>query len=527
MSSTAKKGLVAGAFSLALAGLISKVLGVIYIVPFQNMAGDYVMALYQYAYSIYVVMLQVTTAGIPLAMSKMISERNALHDYAGADHIYRVGARYLAGAGLIIFLFTMLTAGLVATWMGNYNASTAIRTLGFALLIVPLLAAMRGYVQGHQEMALSGNSQVVEQFVRVSMILALVFLATTLGAHPNTIAASAVLGAVLGALASLIFLARKVVHIRRENRKKYRTASTEPNKVVFRRILKYAIPISMTSLVLPLSQLIDSFTITNLLQYGMGMTEEMASSEYGVFTARALRLVALPLALATGVGLSLMPAISEAIAERKPHLRNSRVITSFRLTSFFAFPTMVGIYVLAGPINVAMFEDLRGTDTIQMVALMAIFSSYELVSIYILQALGHMYLPIRYMFTGLGLKLLLNIILVPMYGIYGAAIASVSGYALSSLLNFWAVRRHADIPMSFNELIGKPVVASLLMGVVVYLVTWIPFKVLFPWDRIASLITVMVGGIVGAAMFGLLMVLLKGISQDEMRRLPVVKRFVR
>ena len=346
MSTNAKKGLVAGAFSLALAGLISKVLGVVYIVPFQNMAGDYVMALYQYAYSMYVVMLQITTAGIPLAMSKMISERNALHDHAGADHIYRVGARYMTVAGLIIFLFTMLTGGFVATWMGNYNASTAIRTLGLALLFVPLLAAMRGYVQGHQEMALSGNSQVVEQFVRVVMILLLVFVTSTMGASSNTVAASAVLGAVLGAMASLIFLARRVVHIRRENRKKYRNASTESNKVVFRRILKYAIPISMTSLVLPLSQMVDSFTITNLLQYGMGLSQEVASSEYGVLTARALRLVALPLALATGVGLSLMPAISEAIAERKTAVRNSRVITSFRLTSFFAFPTAVGIYVL-------------------------------------------------------------------------------------------------------------------------------------------------------------------------------------
>ena len=118
-----------------------------------------------------------------------------------------------------------------------------------------------------------------------------------------------------------------------------------------------------------------------------------------------------------------------------------------------------------------------------MVSLMGIFSSYELVTIYILQALGHMYLPIRFMFAGLALKLLLNVILVPMFGIYGAAIASVSGYALSSLLNFWAVRRYSDIPISFNDLFAKPVLSSLVMGVAVYLVTWIPFKVIFPWER--------------------------------------------
>ncbi|ARU63577.1 hypothetical protein CBW65_23115 [Tumebacillus avium] len=524
---SAKKGLAAGALSLAAAGLISKILGVVYIVPFQNMAKDYAMGLYQNAYAIYVVMLTLATAGVPLAISKLVSEKNALRDYAGADQIYRVGARFLALAGVLVFVVLMLLGGWIGIWMGNYHSSTAIRALAFALLVVPLLAAMRGYIQGHQAMAVSGNSQVVEQLVRVTVILLGVFVAVRLGAEARVTAAVATFASVLGAFASLIFLGKHVVKQRRENRKKYLRASTEANKVVLRRILKVAIPISLSSIVLPLSQMLDAFTITNLLVFGFDWTKELATSEFGVYTARALRLIALPLSLAVAVGLSLMPAISEAIAQKNLKLRNDRVIMAFRLTSFFSFPTAVGLYVLAGPIDIALFTDLKGADTIAAISWMAIFSSYELVCAYILQAMGYMYMPIRNMFAGLGLKLILLIFLVPKFGILGAGLAAVVGYVLSSGLNFAAVKRLAEIPMSYYSLFGKPLLSSAVMGIVVWMLTRIPLDVIIPWPRIESLVLVMLGGAVGAVVFGGLMIVQKGITKEELRRMPGVKRFVR
>ncbi|HEU4965631.1 MAG TPA: polysaccharide biosynthesis protein [Bacilli bacterium] len=527
MSEGTKKGMVAGAFSLAMAGLITKVLGVIYIVPFQNMAKDEAMGLYSSAYAFYVVMLQIATAGIPLAISKLISERNAMRDYAGADQLYRVGARYLSVVGLVFFLLMFAGGGLVGWLTGNPDSSTAIRALSFALLLVPVMAAMRGYLQGHQSMAVSGNSQVVEQFVRVVAILLLVYIAVQMDASPGAIAALGTFGGVLGALASLVYLAPKVVQVRRENRKRYRQPSNEASKVVFRRILKVAIPISLSSLVLPLSQLIDSMSVMNLLMWGFDLTKEAAASEFGVLTARAFRLIALPLSLATAIGLSLMPAISEAIAGKNTALRDSRVLTSFRLTSFFAFPTAIGILVLARPIDVAMFQNLEGADTIAAVSFMAIFASYELVTTYILQSIGFMYVPIRNMFTGMGLKLILNLVLVPLYGIMGAAVATVLGYVLSAMLNFYSVRKLGGMRLPFRELYVKPFVASVIMGVVVWIVTWIPFEVVVPWERIASLVVVLVGGVVGAIVFGVLMVLMKGITRDELKRMPVLKKLVR
>ena len=525
--SSVKKGMVAGALSLGLAGLIAKVLGVVYQVPFQNWAGNTTIGLYQMAYTIYVNMLYVTTAGIPLAMSKMISERLTNRDYAGADRLYRVGARYLTIAGLITFVLTFATADLVAWLMGDARASTSIRALSFSLLIVPLLAAMRGYVQGHQEMAVSGNSQVVEQLLRSLFILTGVYIATRIGAAERNVAAVATFSALIGAGASLIYVARHVVAIRREDRKKFRNPSTEDPKTVFRRIMKYAVPITLTSLVLPLSQAVDSFSVTNLLKWGFDMTSDQASAQFGILTGQALKLVALPLALSTAVGLSLMPAITEAVVQRNAKLTHDRINTAFRLTSFFAFPTAIGIYVLARAVEIALFEKPEGVSTIAIVGLMAIFSSFELVTTYILQALGYMYQPVRAMFIGLAVKAVLNVVLVPTYGIFGAGMASVIGYLASSTINFFAVRKLANVSLSFRDLFVKPLIASVIMGGVVWMLNWLPFEALIPWPRIANLLLVLIGGGVGAVIFFGLMIAFKGVTREEMKRMPGIKRFVR
>lgn len=525
--SSSKKSLMSGAFSLAAAGLISKILGVIYIVPLQNMAKDYAMGLYQMAYSIYLVMLMVTTAGIPLAISKMISERNTLGDPAGADQMFRVGARYLTVMGFVFFAFMYFSAGWLAGLMGDSSGSTAIRALSFALLIVPVLAAMRGYIQGHQFMDISGNTQVIEQLVRVATILIGVFVAVKLSASSQAIAAVATFGAVLGALMSLLYIHRHLKQMKRGDRENLLKNPSESNKQVFFEILKVSIPITLTSLVLPLSQIVDSFTIINLLRYGFHWSKDVATAEYGIFTARALRMIALPLSLAVAIGTSVMPSISEAIANGNFKLRDERVVDSFRLTSFFSFPAAAGIYVLAGPIDIALFQDLHGVKTIAMVSFMSIFASFELVCAYILQSIGHMYRPVRYMFAGLGLKLVMNFILVPQIGILGAAIASVLGYILSAVFSIYAIHKVTMIPFSFKRIYGKPLFASLVMGGIVWIWSLVPLRNFLPWPRIANLAIIFGGTFLGAIVFIWMMVWQNGISKQELTRIPIIGRFVR
>lgn len=524
--SSSKKDLISGAFSLATAGIISKILGIVYIVPLQNMAKDYVMGLYQMAYSIYLVMIMVSTAGIPLALSKLLSERITLGDSAGVDQMYRVGARYLTVTGVVFFAIMYFSAGWLAVLMGDSGGSTAIRALSFALLIVPLLAAMRGYIQGHQLMDVSGNAQIIEQLVRVATILFGVFFCVKLRASSQLTAAVATFGAVLGALVSLLFINRHVRQIHRRDRKKFLQHSDKSNKQVFCEILKVSIPITLTSLVLPLSQIVDSFTIINLLMYGFHWSKDVATSEYGIFTARALRLIALPLSVAVAVGTSVMPSISEAIAAYNIKMRDKRIVDSFRLTSFFSFPAAIGIYLLAGPIDIALFQDMKGANTIAVVSFMSILASFEVVSGYILQSIGYMYRPVGYMFAGLGLKLILNLILVPRFGILGAASASTLGYVLSAVLGIYAIHKVTSIPFGFKRIYGKALFASLIMGGVVWLWTFVPIRTFLPWPRIANLALIFVGTLIGSLVFVWMMIWQKGISKHELTRIPIIRRFV-
>jgi O-antigen/teichoic acid export membrane protein len=490
------------------------------------MAKDYVMGLYQMAYSIYLVMIMVSTAGIPLAMSKLISERITLGDSAGVDQMYRVGARYLTVTGVVFFAIMYYSAGWLAVLMGDSGGSTAIRALSFALLIVPLLAAMRGYVQGHQLMDVSGNAQIIEQLVRVVTILFSVFFCVKMRASSQLTAAVATFGAAIGALVSLLFINRHVKQIHQRDRKNFLQHSAKSNKKVFCEILKVSIPITLTSLVLPLSQIVDSFTIINLLMYGFHWSKDVATSEYGIFTARALRLIALPLSVAVAVGTSVMPSISEAIAANNIKMRNERVVDSFRLTSFFSFPAAIGIYLLAGPIDIALFQDLNGANTIAMVSFMSIFASFEVVSGYILQSIGYMYRPVGYMFAGLGLKLILNLILVPRFGILGAASASVLGYVLSAVLGIYAIHKVTLLPFGFKQIYGKALFASLIMGGMVWIWTFVPIRTLLPWPRIANLALIFVGTLIGSLVFVWMMIWQKGISKHELTRIPIIRRFV-
>jgi PST family polysaccharide transporter len=525
--SSVKKGMLAGALSLGLAGMLAKVLGVAYQVPFQNWAGNYTVSLYQLSYSIYIIMLYVATSGIPLAMSKLIAEANAKEDFAGADALYRVGVRYLTLTGVVTFGLMFFGGGWLAAAMGNAEATLAMQALSFALLIVPPMAAMRGYMQGHHMMTVSGNSQVIEQLVRSTFILVGVYACVRWGMDRPFTAAVATFSALAGAAASTCFLLLRVMRLRRENRKKFEIESLEPQGAIFKRIAKVAVPLTLTSLVLPLSQLVDSLTVINLIKWGMGWTTQQASDAFGIFTGQALKLVALPLALATAVGLSLMPSITEAIALKDRRLTQERVRTALRLTSFFAFPTAAGILVLARAIEVTLFAEDTAVATIALVSLMSIFSSYELVTTYILQAMGHMYQPVRHMFFGLFVKFVLNLLLVPLFGIFGAGLASVVGYLCSSALNFYRLKKRAEVALSLREMLTKPLAAAVLTGLVLFGLDSLPWEAWIPWVRVANLALVLVGGCVGAVVFFGAMVLMRGISQEEMRRMPVVKRFVR
>ncbi|PWI57533.1 putative polysaccharide biosynthesis protein [Sulfoacidibacillus thermotolerans] len=535
MSSESQGRFGRGASSMVSAVFISKVLGLLFIIPLQNMIGGYAYGLYYLAYPLYTVMLTLSTAGFPLALSKSISDLSARGRHREATATFRIVGRAMLVFGLVSF-FLMWFMGPLYLRLAVpqqqhallHDALPAVRALALALLLLPLMSAMRGYLQGYLNLQPSGTSQVVEQIVRVIFILAGAFLAIQLGYGPRVTAAVATLGAVVGAIPAFIVLRHAVIKTRRAHLQKSRVAQMPrlPARSILWRLFLYSLPIAMGSLVLPLSQQVDAWTVPREL-VASGLSVVAATVQYGIYSGEALKLIQLPLAFANAIGASVMPAITEAMARKDRKLGEDRLLLTLRMTAFITLPGALILSVLALPINLALFKSTAGTDAIALAGVMSIYSAIELVSTYILQGYDRFYTPVWHMGVGLLIKLGLNLTLIPLFGIDGAAIAGIVGYFVSSWLNMAAIRRATGLRVYFLRLTWRTFVASGAVGLLSYgilrlyefMTTWLPA---FHASRMLALGAVLVSLVLGVPVYIATALMLRAVDQEELLRMPMI-----
>ncbi|WAH37334.1 putative polysaccharide biosynthesis protein [Alicyclobacillus dauci] len=451
---------VRGAMLLASAAMLSKFLGSIYTIVLQNIIGDHGMGLFQMAYPIYATLLAIATAGFPVAISKLVAEEVAQGDLAAARHVLRVSGWLLTLGGVFAFLLLYFFAPEWAIIAGDPDSVTAIRAISPALLIVPFLSAIRGYFQGYQWMDPTAYSQVLEQFVRVATIIGLSIYFVHVGFSERVSAAGAAFGAVTGALTGLIAM---LYYWRRRGRyipsDMMRGSST---KLVTRKLIYYALPISIGALVVPLMHNVDVITVVNLLK-GTGENQGLATTQFGLLSGRAFKLMMLPTTLAAGIGVAVMPAISEAFTLGHRALLMDRIDMSIRMTGILALPATVGLLLAARPINVALFTDTAGTGAIQVLALAILFASLQTTTSALLQGAGWIYRPVLYLFISCLVKLVANFVFVPKFGIAGASLATVISYIVAAVLNLWAVRRLFGERLHLHRWFFRPLIATSIM----------------------------------------------------------------
>ena len=461
---------VRGALILGLAGILSKLLGSVYTIFLQNIIGDRGIGLYQMAYPIYSTLLILSTAGFPVAVSKFVAEHIALGDFTGAKKVFRVSFFLLFFSGLGFFLLLFYGAEKFAVWFGDRDAMHAIKLIAPALLIVPIMSAIRGYFQGWQRMEPTATSQVVEQIARVVTILAAAILLLRMGYGEEYAAAGAAFGAftggVFGFLVLLLYVWRKREFFRHDARMKNKVPAQSTWTVV-KKLCWYALPVSLGALVVPLMNNIDVVTVVNLLK-GMGATQEQATEMFGLLTGRAFKLMLLPTTFASAIGTALLPAIAAALALNNQRLVSYRMEMAMRLTMIVALPSAVGLALLAQPIDIMLFKDSEGTSAIIAVAAATLFASVQLTSSAILQGIGVIYIPVRNLFIGAIVKLGLNFLLVPILGINGAALATVISYLIATLLNLRSLYRRTGVVFDLRVMLFRPALATFFMAVAAY-----------------------------------------------------------
>lgn len=519
-----------GAAILGLASLFSKMLGLIYRIPYQNITGDLGYYVYTQVYPLYGTLLILATAGFPIAISKIVSEKLALGDIYGVKKVFSVSVITLVFTGIITFLGLYFGAGWIAETMGNPELVLPIQSVSYALLIVPPMAAMRGYFQGHQNMIPTAISQISEQFVRVATIIILAYWFMSTTGNEYLAGAGAVFGAFTGALTGFLVL----LLFWTRNKKVQKTTvdlvpkfPEESSWDLIKKILYYAIPICFGALVLPLLQLSDSFTVANLLMKS-GYPAEEANILKGVFD-RGQPLVSFGAFFATALSLSLVPAISEAKARKAYSTIKSRTELALRLTLFIGLPTSIGLAVVAEPVNIMLYQNDRGTLTLIVLSFTTIFSTLGITSAGILQGLGKVILPARNLLIGVLFKIGLNIVLIPILEITGAALATVIAYGVATTLNLLAVAKHTKVRFEFKTFFFKPLLAVSMMAIVVLIVEKASMNFFFGMItsyRLYFSVVALISVLTGAVVYGIALLISGSITRTDMQYIPKVNKFI-
>ncbi len=467
------KSFIKGAAILGAAALLSKLLGAIYRIPFQNLAGDEGLGIYNIVYPVYTTLLIIATAGFPIAVSKLVSERLAIGDTFGAKRILKISSLLLTFTGIIFFALLFFGAEWIALNLFEDSSVTlAIKAVSTALIVVPLMAVLRGYYQGHQDMFPTGLSQIIEQIVRVTSIIVLTYWFMNNGFGVEYAAAGATFGAFTGSFAALIVVLFFWKRIERQTITYLnpvtggKNFNEETSLQIMKKIIYIALPICFGSLVLPLLNLADSVTVPKLLNLTLDNPAE-ATSVFGLY-GHGIPLVQVAAIFATSLSLALVPAISEGITKGNNRAVGNFIGLSLKLTVLIGLPASVGLAIIAEPTNVMLYKSAEGSDIISVLAFTTLFSTLGITTTGILQGMGLFIVPARNLIIGVIIKIILNIVLINSMGIIGAAWAMVVAYLIASSLNIRTINRHSGVVFSLKDFFIRPFISVAVMGIVVY-----------------------------------------------------------
>lgn len=532
-----KDSLVKGTLILALAALIARVLGAVQRIPLVHLLDDSGMATYSIAFNIYMMLLIVATAGIPSALSKLVSERTALGQYDEANRIYRAAALFALGAGAVMTVLLFAAAPYYAVHMAeDPDAALAVRALAPALLLFPLIAIMRGYFQGRQRMMPNGMSQVVEQIVRLVAAIGLAYALLQIGWGHTWAVAGASFGGVVGSVGAVLVMLFYAVKLRRDDRRSGEVGNRSPSaaplryKEIYAKLFRLSVPIVLFSLAVPLINAIDSTITIGLLQ--PDLSYEAAKDALGVLGGRAQSLAGIPIILAIALSQSAVPAISSAFAKNNKALVNSQASKALYISVLSGLPLVLAICVAARPINIFMFGNDDGTGIIVLLTASALFQIVMQTSGAVLMGIGQMRPLIIHVAIGLVIKLACSYLLAPAFGIYGIIASTALCFIVMAQLNLVVLRKHVDYTILGKKWFGLAVTAVIVYaaGFALELFT---HRYVQPFGyRLSHMIDAIIVGIVVMGLYVALLAMTKVVTAEDAARLPapvqkIMRRFNR
>ena len=487
-----KNNFVQGAFVATLGIVITKILGILYVIPFYSIIGEKGGALYGYAYSIYLVFMAISSAGIPLAISKLISEYQTLGYYDAKQRAFKIGKQISITLGIICFIILFIFAKPLAVAIlgdlkgGNTieDVTFVIRVISTAILVVPVLSVYRGYFEGHKFITPTAISQVFEQVMRVLVIVIGSFLTLKIfNLSLTTAVGVAVFGATVGSLASYFYLIEK----RHKNKQKFEEKELkvkEPkitNKTILKKIAIYAFPLIMIDIFKSLYSMVDTVTVVKALGpiYGTKTAESIMS----ILSTWGAKFNMIIISIATGMIVSLTPNLTAASVVGNTKDVHRKINQSFQMLLFMIVPMTVGLSFLAKPVYTIFYGASKfGPSVLTFYVFVALITALFTTAITITQVLKYYKVVFLSLFSGLVLKSLINVSLIkelyhlglPAY--YGSILASIIGYTLSLMICLVALHKLCGV--NYEETIKQFI--NTLCGTVLMVIGLLLLKLIVP-----------------------------------------------
>ena len=571
-----------GAAILAMGILVVKVIGLFYKIPLVNIIGSEGSADFNNAYNIYSVLLTISTAGLPVAVSKMVSEANALGRQNQVHKVFRLSLAAFLTLGVVSFLIMYFGSEQLAGMMHDSLAAAGIRALAPAVICVGCLSAFRGYAQGHGNMTPTAVSQILEALCKLVIGLGLAYWLVRAGQPSHVAAAGAITGVTVGTILALAYMIFNFVSTRMREEKDTQDAPDSARRILST-LMKIAIPITISSSMLGIVTVIDSALVQGQIQkvlisdpdswalyqqvvdfapleaardawqqaVSSGAAAEAVSQLYGAVElaaenisrslygnySGALTIYNLPLSLMAAITASVIAAVSAALARRDRRGAARITGSALRITALLAFPMGVGLFVLGTPIIRLIFPELDASvagPLLSTLGIASIFVCLMLVCNSVLQAHGFINLPVVIMALGGVVKIVTNynLVAVPTIGISGAPVGNVLCFGLCMVLDLVVIARVIHGRPDYLPLLAKPAAAAGVMGLGAWAVYGLLSKLLSyeevtqAGETIQTLgktgngIAVMGAILIAVIIYAVLVVALRAISREDLSLMP-------
>lgn len=528
-SVNSKKLFLSGVAIMTLSTAIVKIIGLLYKIPMLSYLGTEGMAYFNAAYDIYTMFYMISTAGLPVAVSILISENRVRGNVRNIRRIYRVTVSMFFVIGCAGMLAMIFGSGWFADRIGIDDSAYCIVAIAPTLFLICISSALRGYFQGHQIMTPTAVSQIIEALGKLLVGLFLASWALKKGYSLPVVAAFAVLGLTIGVAVSMLYLIFTKFLFRITGKQSALTEDRgllpERSSAILGNLIKISIPITISSSVMGLARLVDTALISNRLQH-IGFAQSVANSFYGAYSTLVVPIYNLPPAIITGIALSLVPMLTSAIESKNREKESMVLSSSLRICSLFAMPCSVGICLFSKPILELIFSGQTEAVEIaypllSILGISVIFACLMTVTNAILQAYKQERKPIISMAVGAAVKIVFDYLLIGIEGIniYGAPISTFMCNATVMALNFYFIKKYAAKFDGLVKLFYRPLAASVLSIGIAFGIYFLIVK-----NYGASRLYTIVSIGIAAVLYVIFAMLMRAVDEEDIKMLPGGKR---